>query len=155
VRVDRDGQAQATRHRLGHPLGKRRADSRRGRRLGEGDHVVRWLKPRKPRSIDQKAYDALPESLTVRECRVRIEPPGFRAQTLVVATTLLDAKESTKDDLAQLYRARWNAELELRPLQMGVLRCEAAELVRKELWAHLPAYNLIVRSWSRRQACGP
>jgi hypothetical protein len=33
----------------------RAADFRRGRRLGEGDHVVQWLRPRKPRSIDQAA----------------------------------------------------------------------------------------------------
>jgi hypothetical protein len=88
----------------------RKADFRRGQRLGEGDHVVEWPKPPKPRSIDREAYAALPESLTIRECRVRVEQPGFRTRALVVATTLLNAKEFTKDDLAQLYRARWNAE---------------------------------------------
>src|SRR5262249_37408774 len=88
----------------------RRADFRRGKRLGPGDHVVRWPKPRKPRSIDQETYDALPEFLLVRECRVRVEQPGFRVQTLVLATTLLDAGAFTKDDLATLYRARWHAD---------------------------------------------
>src|SRR5204863_4195130 len=66
---------------------------------------------------------------------------------LIVATTLLDADEFTNDDLAQLYRARWNAELDLRSLkqtlQMDVLRCKTPELVRKELWTHILAYNLI------------
>src|SRR4051812_1663258 len=56
----------------------RKADFRRGKRLGEGDHVVEWPKPPKPRSIDREAYATLPESLTVRECRVRVEQPGFR-----------------------------------------------------------------------------
>ena len=83
----------------------------------------------------------------VRECRVRVEQPGFRVRSLVVATTLLDADEFTKDDLAQLYRARWNAELDLRSLkqtlQMDVLRCKTPELVRKEIWTHILAYNLI------------
>ena len=50
-------------------LGKRQADFRRGRCLGPGDLVVEWLKPRKPRTIDQETYDPLPESLTVRETR--------------------------------------------------------------------------------------
>ncbi|MDQ1500599.1 MAG: hypothetical protein QOI86_3939 [Actinomycetota bacterium] len=125
----------------------RKADFRRGRRLGEGDHVVEWPKPPKPRSIDREAYAALPGSLTIRECRVRVEQPGFRTRALVVATTLLDAKEFTKGDLAQVYRARWNAELDLRSLkqtlQMDVLRCKTPELVRKEIWAHILAYNLI------------
>ena len=69
----------------------RRRDFRRGKRLGKGDHIVKWLKPTKPRSIDRETYDALPEFLMIRECRVRVEQPGFRTKTLIVATTLLDA----------------------------------------------------------------
>jgi hypothetical protein len=46
-----------------------------------------------------------------------------------------------------LYRARWNAELDLRSLkqtlQMDMLRCKTPELVRKEIWTHILAYNLI------------
>lgn len=125
----------------------RTADFRRGIRLGPGDHVVVWPKPPKPRTIDREAYAALPDSLTVRECRVRIDQPGFRIHYLVLATTLLDAETYTKDDLAQLYRCRWNAELDLRTLkttlQMEMLRCKTPELVRKEIWTHILAYNLI------------
>jgi hypothetical protein len=125
----------------------RKADFRRGKRLGKGDHIVTWLKPTKPRSIDRDTYEALPEFLVVRECRVRVGQPGFRVQTLIVATTLLDADEFAKDDLAHLYRARWHGELDLRSLketlQMDVLRCKTPELVRKELWTHILAYNLI------------
>jgi IS4 transposase len=128
-------------------LGKRSPDFRRGKRLRPGDHVVKWLKPRKPRTIDQVAYDSLPEFLAVRETRVRVEQAGFRTTSLVIATTLLDADAFTPGDLAQLYRARWNAELDLRSLtrtlQMDVLRCKTPELVRKELWTHILAYNLI------------
>ena len=125
----------------------RGADFRRGKRLSKGDHIVIWPKPTKPRSIDRETYDALPELLVIRECRIRVEQPGFRIKTLILATTLLDAEEFTKDDLAQLYRARWNAELDLRSLkrtlQMDVLRCKTPELVRKEIWTHILAYNLI------------
>jgi len=125
----------------------RTADFRRGRRLGPSDHIVKWVKPTKPRSIDRETYDALPEFLMIRECRVCVQQPGFRIKTLIVATTLLDAEKFTKNDLAQLYRARWNAELDLRSLkqtlQMDVLRCKTPELVRKELWTHILAYNLI------------
>jgi hypothetical protein len=125
----------------------RRADFRRGNRLDKGDHVVEWPKPPKPRSIDREAYATLPASLTVRECRVRVEQPGFRVRVLIVATTLLDSNEFTRAELAGLYRARWSAELDLRSLkqtlQMDVLRCKTPELVRKELWAHILAYNLI------------
>ena len=125
----------------------RAADFRRGKRLGLGDHLVKWAKPGKPRSLDRQTYEALPEFLVVRECRVRVEQPGFRVQSIVIATTLVGADEFTKDDLATLYRARWQAELDLRSLketmQMRVLRCKTPESVRKELWTHILAYNLV------------
>jgi hypothetical protein len=48
-------------------LCRRKADFRRGKRLGKGDHIVPWRKPTKPRSIDRKTYSSLPEFLTIRE----------------------------------------------------------------------------------------
>ena len=52
-----------------------------------------------------------------------------------------------KEDLATLYRAPWNNELDLRSIkstmQMEVLRCKTPELVQKEIWMHILAYNLI------------
>ncbi len=125
----------------------RAADFRRGKRLGPGDHLVKWARPMKPRSLDRPTYEALPEHLMVRECRVRVEQPGFRVRGLTIATTLLDAGEFTKDDLATLYRARWQAEVDIRSIKatmrMDVLRCKTPEMVRKEIWAHLLAYNLL------------
>jgi hypothetical protein len=41
----------------------RKADFRKGKRLGVGDHIVVWPKPLKPRTIDRKTYAALPDSL--------------------------------------------------------------------------------------------
>jgi hypothetical protein len=72
---------------------------------------------------------------------------GVIERALVVVTTLLDPRQVTKEDLASLYRARWNNELDSRSLksamQMRDLRCKTPEAVRKELWAHVLAYNLI------------
>jgi hypothetical protein len=125
----------------------RQADFRRGRRLGAEDHIVRWAKPTSIRSLDRETYRALPEFITVREARVRVTQLGFRTRSVVVVTTLLDPRQVTKEDLAALYRARWNVELDLRSIksamQMGELRGKTPELVRKEVWAHILAYNLI------------
>ena len=124
----------------------RKADFRKGKRLGKEDHIVRWKRPL-IRSLSWQAQKLLPEHLTVRECRIHIEQTGFRSKSIVVVTTLLNAEEFTKEDLAGLYRARWNAELDLRDvkqtLQMDILRCKTPELVRKEIWTHILAYNLI------------
>lgn len=125
----------------------RHADFRSGRRLGREDHVVVWTKPQRPQWMDAATYAALPASLAVRELRVHVRQVGFRVRVLVVVTTLLDAEQMPAEDVASLYRMRWYAELDLRALkqtmQMDVLRCQSPEMVRKEVWAHLLAYNLL------------
>jgi len=124
----------------------RATDFRRGRRLGRGDHVVMWPRRQRPAWMDRQTYLRLPRELAVREVRVRVPQRGFRTRVLVVATTLTDPSVRAAD-LAELYRARWQAELDLRSVKvtlgMDVLRCQSPEMVRKELWAHLLAYNLI------------
>jgi hypothetical protein len=125
----------------------RTADFRRGKRLGQEDHLVRWFKPTSIRSLDWQSYKALPESITVCETRIAVRQVGFRTKEIVVVTTLLDPRQTTKEDLTLLYRARWNNELHLRSIkstmQMSELRCKTPELVRKEIWTHVLAYNLI------------
>lgn len=89
----------------------------------------------------------MPDFLEVRETRVRVQRPGFWTQEIIVVATLLDPDTTTQQDLASLYRSRWSQELDLRDikisLQMDVLRCKTPEPVRKEIWTHLLAYNLI------------
>jgi hypothetical protein len=125
----------------------RKADFRRGRRLGHCDHGVSWARPPRPEWMTPEEYARLPETLAVRELRVWVTRPGYRTRVLIVATTLLDADAFSWQDVALLYRVRWFAELDLRALkatlQMGILRGKTPEMVRKEIWAHLLAYNLI------------
>ena len=56
----------------------------------------------------------------------------------------------------------WQIELDLRSLkqtlQMDVRRCQTPELVRKEIWAHVLAYNLIrtvMAQAAAREGIGP
>jgi Transposase DDE domain len=62
-------------------------------------------------------------------------------------TTLTDPALWTKDEIVNLYGERWNVEVDLRSIKthmrMDVLTCQTPERVRKEIWAHLLAYNLV------------
>ncbi|MEM8947572.1 MAG: transposase, partial [Planctomycetota bacterium] len=82
-----------------------------------------------------------------RETRIHVEQPGYRSQSIIVVTSLLNHERTTKEDLAFLYLQRWHNELDLRSIkstmQMDDLRCKTPELVRKEVWTHVLAYNLI------------
>jgi hypothetical protein len=124
-------------------------DFRRGVQLGRYDHRVVWKKPARPDWMDEESYRQFPDELAMREVRIHIKGKGrkVRTRTITIATTLTAPQEVGKGDLAELYRRRWQAELNLRSLktvlQMDVLRCKTPEMVRKEIWAHLLAYNLI------------
>jgi hypothetical protein len=115
----------------------READFRRGERLGKGDHLVEWPRPAKPGWMDDGTYERMPATLRIREVEVQVEEPGFRTQSLVVVTTLTDAREYPREELADLYRQRWLVELDIRSikslLSLDVLRCKTPRLVHKEL----------------------
>lgn len=116
----------------------RHTDFRRGQRLGARDHVVSWSRPQRPTWMDAATYATMPETFSVREVRVG----GW---TLV--TTLADVQEVSKHDLSELYRARWQVELDLRSIktvmQMDILRCKSPQMVCKEIAVHILAYNMV------------
>lgn len=126
----------------------RSVDFRQGQRLSKCERLVEWTRPKqRPRWLSKRAYRRMPETLTLRLIRVDVEQLGFRTRRITVATTLLDCELYPAVDVGALYRARWHAELDLRSLKvtlaMDVLRGKSPEIVRKEIWAHLLAYNLI------------
>jgi putative transposase len=125
----------------------RATDFRTGQRLGKDDHLVICRKPPRPSWMSPEEYGSLPDELTLREVRVRVQQRGFRTKEVIVVTTLLDAEQYPADEIARLYRRRWQAELNLRSLkivlQMDHLRCKTPHRVRNEFYMHLIAYNLI------------
>lgn len=127
----------------------RRDDFRRGQRLGRHDHLIQWRRTPRPDWLSREAADALPAELTLREIRVRVGVPGFRTRRVTIVTTLLDAERYPASKLSELYRRRWEAELNLRSLkthlQMEQLRTKTPEMVRKEFTMHLLAYNGVRR----------
>lgn len=87
--------------------------------------------------------------MTVREVCLRLPPrKGFRDQFVIVVTTLLEAEKYTAQQLTALYGWRWQAaEINLRhlktTLKMEKLTAKTPDMVRKEIWTHLLAYNLL------------
>jgi hypothetical protein len=125
----------------------RRTDFREGKRLGKNDHLICWARPQRPKWMSAEQYARLPDELTLREVRIRVAQKGFRTKTIVVVTTLLDAEQYPAEEIALLYRRRWQAELHLRSikvvLQMDHLRCKTPHRVHNEFYMHLVGYNLL------------
>jgi hypothetical protein len=125
----------------------RHSDFRRGRRLGPGDHLITWTRPQRPKWMSQEQYDRIPEILTLREVKFDVKVPGYRTRSITIITTLTDPTVYSREDLAELYGFRWNAELDIRQIKQTLhldhVRCKSPEMVRRELWVTLLAYNLI------------
>ena len=118
---------------------KRTVDFRQGKRLGKNDHLVTYSKPRKkPDWMLEEAYDELPETITIRE---------LKAGHKLLITTILSPKVASKDCVKNLYQQRWHIECDLRNIKttlgMSVLTCKTPDMIEKEIWIYLLAYNLI------------
>jgi len=126
---------------------RRPIDFRRGRRLGRDDRLVTWLRPQRPDWMSEQLYAQIPEALTLREVRFHVTQPGRRTETLVVVTDLRDPQAYPAGAIADLYGYRWNAELDIRDIKQTLgldhVRCKTPDMVRRELWVTLLAYNLI------------
>jgi hypothetical protein len=97
--------------------------------------------------MSQARYDALPESIVVRELRRTVRRPGGGKVTLTMVTTLTDAEKYPAEALLGLRLRRWDVETDIRHLKtamkMDVLRCKTHEGVRKELAVFGIVYNLV------------
>jgi hypothetical protein len=140
----------------------RHYDFHTGQSLGDDDHVVTWARPARPAWMDKPTYRAVPKTLRVRELRFRVERPGYRTRAILVATTLTDPTGYSRDDLADLYHHRWRVELKIRDLKqalgMDVLRGKTPDMLGREIWAHLLAYNLIrqvMAQAAQARGCSP
>jgi len=126
---------------------RRHVDFRRGRRLGKYDHIIQWNRPDRPVWMDKATYNKIQKTLELREIRYNVVEKGRRTKTLTIVTTLVDAGQYTKEDIASLYGFRWNSELDIRSikdaLNLGHVRCKSPDMVRREVWTTLLAYNLI------------
>lgn len=97
--------------------------------------------------MDQETSDKIPESTELREVRFIVVVPGRRTRTLDIFTTLVDAHQYTKEDIAELYGFSWNSELDMRcikaSLNLGHVRCKSPEMVHRDVWTTILGYNLI------------
>ena len=118
---------------------RRSTDFRRGKRLGECDHLIGLEKPKKrPAWMKREHYEQVPDRLVVRE---------LKAGNKILVTTLCCVRKTPKAALKALFKSRWHVELDLRNLKstMGLemLSCKTPAMAIKELWVYLLAHNLI------------
>src|SRR6516165_1436545 len=121
-------------------VGSQTAESR-----PDGDVLV-WQRPNKPHGMAGEQYRRYPKTLLMRQVAVDARDKNNRAEQFHVITTILDASIDG-GQIGTLYERRRDGEVDIRSLKsamrMDILRCKTPEMVHKEIWTHLLAYNLL------------
>jgi len=117
------------------------------RRLGPGDEIQLWRKPR-PAGVSWPDWAReAPEYMEVRVIRGTLRRRGYRDRSLALCTTLLDPVAYPAEELIALYLERWKVELDFRTFkaEYGLERLtgRTPEVVRREIHSGLLAYNLV------------
>jgi hypothetical protein len=107
-----------------------------------------WKKPReRPKGQSRRAWKKRPKELLLRLVRFQVQVRGFRTQSVIVVTSLLDEKAFPDSAIAELYARRWQVELHYRQIKtnlaLDVLRGLTPKMIERELWMHAIAYNLV------------
>jgi hypothetical protein len=129
------------------PLNQRR-DPKRLIRMGEPLGPDEWRVPLDLAPQLRRKYDdpTLPQVLWVRLIRATYLR-GRRRKTLWLTTTLMDPQEYPREELIELYRARWPIETRIgslkTTLEMNVLRGKSPGAVRREVAAIILGHNLV------------
>jgi len=114
-------------------------------KFSKNDWLVCFHRPPQ-HEIRHEYKQGLPDVIIIRVTKIEIKQSGFRTRCLTIANSFVDESTTSREEIADLYRQRWNAELDIRriksTMQMDVLRCKSPDMIRKEIWAHLLAYNL-------------
>jgi len=124
----------------------RKSDMSKVKWLGENDYIDIWHKPQRAKWMSQQLYDSLPEQIEIRVVTFKAKSKN-QSEHLNVVTTLVDHEEYPAEEIGELYGYRWHVELDIfsikQSLNLDHLRCKSPDMIRREFWVTLLAYNLV------------
>ncbi len=131
----------------------RKVDHAKVKWLGDNDCLDTWHRPQRAKWMSPELYSCLPERMDIRIVTFNATS-DHQTEPLMVVTTLVDPETHPPTEIAKLYGYRWCAELDIfsikQMLNLDHLRCKSPEMVRREFWVTLLAYNLV--RWACAQA---
>ena len=118
------------------PLARRRpvSEAKAVKKLGDNDLLIEWKKPKRSKasSYSQADWEALPDTLLLRQIKVMVNQTGFRVTSFYIITTLLDIVQYPASEIAETYFQRWDVELFFRDIKttmgMDILRCKSPDV---------------------------
>ena len=117
--------------------------------LGDGDRISVWRKRWSKRSmtVPPERRAEFPDEIRVRIITAKIRARGFRDETIVIVTSLLDPKKYPKETVVAWYLRRWEIEVSFRDMKTTLryefIRSLTPKMVKMEMEVLLLAYNLM------------
>ena len=125
---------------------RRQVDYSKVQWLGSSDYIDTWYRPQRAKWMSQELYGSLPEQLHIRIMSFNATADN-QTEPLTVVSTLVDHETYPATEIGKLYGYRWFVELDIfsikQSLNLDHLRCKSPEMIRRELWTTLLAYNLV------------
>jgi len=117
----------------------KKADFTTGEILGRNDHIITLKRPKdKPEWMSEEEAENRPKELKIREIK--------RGDKILI-TTFLCKKITCAKIIKKLYKERWHIEVDFRNIKITLglttFKCKSPEMVKKEMWTHFLAYNII------------
>ena len=124
----------------------RQVDHSKVKWLGENDYIDTWHRPQRAKWMSQELYDSIPEQMEIRVVTFDAKTEN-QTEPLNVVTTLLDHEKYPAREIGKLYGYRWHVELDIfsikQSLNLDHLRCKSPDMIRREFWTTLLAYNMV------------
>lgn len=103
-------------------------------------------------------WNALPDSIKMRQIEVNFNIPGYRSEKVYLLTTLLDEKKYPAETIANLYKERWEVEVFFRDLKttlgMEFLKSKSPDMVKKEIKMYFIVFNVIRQLIAQSKSTG-
>lgn len=91
-----------------------------------------------PEWMSDEEITARPKEIKIRELKV-----GGK----ILITTMICPKKDKSKIIKELYKERWNIEVDFRNIKITLgldsLKCKSPKMVLKEMWTYFLGYNLI------------
>ncbi len=124
----------------------RKVDHSKVKWLGNNDYIDTWHRPQRAGWMSQELYDSIPEQMEIRIVTFKATTEKL-TEPLNVVTTLSDPEKYPANEIGKLYGYRWHVELDIfsikQSLNLDHLRCKSPDMIRREFWTTLLAYNMV------------
>lgn len=114
--------------------------------IGDNDCIDTWYRPQKAKWMSQELYNSIPEQMDIRVLSFNARTNN-EAEPIIVVSTLIDHTTYPANEIGRLYGYRWYVELDIfsikQMLNLDHLRCKSPDMIRRELWTTLLAYNMV------------